>query len=132
MITQKHLKEILDYNTETGIWTWRVNQARRISKDEIDHINGVPDDNRWCNLREATHQQNGCNRKRNENTKSGFRGVYEHTYANNQLFWIASIWIDDTYKYLGTFECRHEAALVYNHAAEKYYEKFARFNVVFA
>ena len=89
MITQKHLKEILDYNTETGIWTWRVNQARRIKigqragtiisdghrhigisgkfykahrlawlymtgefpKDEIDHINGVPDDNRWCNLR---------------------------------------------------------------------------------
>src|SRR5687768_10767115 len=32
-------------------------------RGDIDHINGVRDDNRWTNLREATRSQNASNAK---------------------------------------------------------------------
>lgn len=45
-------------------------------KEEIDHINGIKDDNRWCNLRKATSSQNGCNRKGpDRDSTTGIRGV---------------------------------------------------------
>ena len=40
---------------------------------QIDHINGVKDDNRWANLRQATNAQNCCNRTRFNST--GYRNV---------------------------------------------------------
>jgi len=42
---------------------------------DIDHINGVKDDNRPCNLREATPSQNAANKPLLPSNKSGFRGV---------------------------------------------------------
>lgn len=41
----------------------------------IDHINGKADDNRWANLREATHQQNSVNRGASVRSKTGLKGV---------------------------------------------------------
>lgn len=42
----------------------------------IDHANGVPDDNRLCNLREATHAENQQNRLRAQvNNRCGLLGV---------------------------------------------------------
>ncbi len=43
--------------------------------DQIDHINGVKNDNRWANIRPATHGQNMCNRGTTRNNSSGQRGV---------------------------------------------------------
>lgn len=42
---------------------------------EIDHINGVPGDNRWVNLRECTHPQNNHNQSLRRNNTSGVKGV---------------------------------------------------------
>lgn len=42
---------------------------------EIDHINGVPGDNRWVNLRECSHQQNNHNQMMRRNNTSGVKGV---------------------------------------------------------
>jgi hypothetical protein len=42
---------------------------------DIDHINGVRDDNRIANLREASRSDNSQNRATNKNNKSGFPGV---------------------------------------------------------
>lgn len=42
----------------------------------LDHINGNPSDNRWCNLREATVVENGRNRKTDCNTSTGIKGLY--------------------------------------------------------
>lgn len=42
----------------------------------IDHVNGDTSDNRKCNLRECTPQQNAINRKRRLDNKSGVTGVY--------------------------------------------------------
>lgn len=41
----------------------------------IDHINGVQDDNRICNLRAATHSENQHNRKKYANNTSGIKGI---------------------------------------------------------
>jgi hypothetical protein len=41
----------------------------------IDHIDGNPSNNRIENLREATQSQNLCNRSKQINNKSGFKGI---------------------------------------------------------
>lgn len=43
---------------------------------EIDHINCIPSDNRWENIRLATRSQNIMNTRQRKNTKTGIRGVY--------------------------------------------------------
>lgn len=43
--------------------------------EQIDHINGDPGDNRLCNLREATNQQNLQNRRAHRDNKLGVKGV---------------------------------------------------------
>ena len=46
-----------------------------LPKKQLDHINGVKNDNRICNLRLATHAQNQMNSSKYSNNKSGFKGV---------------------------------------------------------
>jgi len=45
--------------------------------EQIDHINGIPDDNRLCNLREATAQQNLQSRPMHKRNQLGVKGVCE-------------------------------------------------------
>lgn len=100
-LTIERLKETLDYDPETGIFTWsKVLRRKKIVRgsiagclrfgggwairldgvlyyahrlawfymtgewpvDVIDHKNRIASDNRWCNLREATCQQNQVNK----------------------------------------------------------------------
>ena len=112
MITQKRLKEVLDYNHVTGTFYWisgnqgRVAGAVAGSRESggyiqigldykkyrahrlvwlyiygcfpnggLDHINGICDDNRIENLREATISQNAMNAKMRTKNKSGYKGV---------------------------------------------------------
>jgi hypothetical protein len=101
VLTYGRLRELLDFEPNTGIMRWRVKPNRniivgaiagnkthagywRIKIDgrtyrrgrlawfcvtgrwplpEIDHINRKRDDDRICNLREATRSQNQANRK---------------------------------------------------------------------
>lgn len=43
--------------------------------EHIDHINGKTDDNRFCNLREATNSQNNANRYKTAPNSTGYKGV---------------------------------------------------------
>lgn len=44
-------------------------------KSQIDHKNGIRDDNKWINLREATNSQNGRNKGAQKNNKLGVKGI---------------------------------------------------------
>lgn len=43
--------------------------------EQVDHINGVRSDNRWCNLRVCNNAENNQNRGRQANNKFGIKGV---------------------------------------------------------
>lgn len=68
---------------------------------QIDHINHIKTDNRWCNLRAATRSENKQNtRVAYINNISGYLGVGWNTRRG---MWMARINIDGKQKYLGSF-----------------------------
>ena len=90
---------------------------------EIDHINGIRDDNRLCNLREVTHQQNMMNRVRKK-TKNQLRGIYK--VKGKTPSWAAEITCQGVKHYLGVYKTPEEANLAYEEARAKYFKEFAR------
>jgi len=87
----------------------------------IDHINGVTSDDRLSNLRQATHQQNLCNRKKQANNTSGYKGVHRH-----QGRWRARIAVKGRHISLGVYSNPEDAHRAYAQAAERYHGDFAR------
>lgn len=89
----------------------------------IDHINGVRDDNRWCNLRSATMSQNCFNsrKRQNKNYKSKYKGVSRY-YRK----WMASIRVNGKTLRLGTFDSELDAHAAYRDAAILVAGEFAR------
>ncbi|AWC25407.1 putative NHN endonuclease [Aminobacter sp. MSH1] len=67
---------------------------------QVDHINGVRDDNRLENLRLVTNTENQRNSSMPRNNKSGVLGVSWH---KGTLKWRAQISLDGRRKYLGSF-----------------------------
>lgn len=68
---------------------------------EMDHINGVRDDNRWCNLRTVSRTDNSKNKKLYSNNASGFNGVNWYKPYNT---WVAKIRINRKDKHLGYYD----------------------------
>lgn len=92
--------------------------------DDIDHINGTRDDNRWVNLREATRAQNLWNMRLKASNTSGFKGVSWSKVMNK---WLAQIRTPGTNRMLGYFATPEEAADAYRKAATELRGEFARF-----
>jgi hypothetical protein len=90
---------------------------------EIDHANGIGSDNRFVNLRKATHAQNGANRGAQSNNTSGFKGVDYHKQTNK---WRARIKVNGIDFHLGLYDNKEDAAIVYKKAAIDHCGEFAR------
>lgn len=91
-------------------------------ENEIDHINRDPSDNRWENLRCASHSQNGKNTGFRKNNTSGFKGVSFH---KGKKRWLASIMVDGKRINLGAFASPEDASAAYQSAAVKHFGEFA-------
>lgn len=84
---------------------------------EVDHINGVRDDNRWSNLRAVTVMENRRNAKQQSRNKSGVCGV--HWYKQTSR-WQAQINDANKRIHLGFF-LKKEDAIAARKSAEKHY-----------
>lgn len=85
----------------------------------VDHINGKPSDNRWCNLRLVNHIQNRTNHSVRSNNSSGATGVTQNKKNGK---WIASI----KGRSLGVFKDFESALQVRKDAENKMYGIYIR------
>lgn len=81
--------------------------------NEVDHINNMKSDNRWCNLRASCRQGNNANKRVRRDCKSRRKGVY---LTKNGKY-VANITVNGRSLYLGTFECPDKAHGAYSAAA---------------
>lgn len=152
MLTAAAAREIFDYDPATGVLSWKdgrvINRkhqrgyilvhmngrgylAHRIiwlmvrgewPEALIDHINGVPSDNRTINLRAATIAQNAANRRAQKSRSLPLKGI---TKSRNR--WRAGIRMNGTYRFLGTFDSPEEAHAAYAAKAREVFGEFAKF-----
>src|SRR5262245_43330636 len=90
----------------------------------IDHRNGNRSDNRFANLRCSTRSENQQNRPKNQNNRSGFKGV-SYSAAIRERPWRATISAKGEFVDLGRFATKAEAARAYQIAARRMHGEFA-------
>ena len=90
--------------------------------EEIDHRDGDHTNNAFSNLRDATSSQNKCNKSSTVGV-SGLRGVYPNHKGGQS--WRSMIQIGKRQIWLGSFNTKEEAALVYKEAAKLHHGEFA-------
>ena len=154
-ISHKELTDIIYYNPDTGIFTWKISpsasikageiagsiydgyvrimirgrnyRAHRLAyfymtgehpKEQVDHINGIRNDNRWSNIRECYQNENQQNRKKLTNNTSGYIGVSWNTKIQK---WHARIGHCKKIIHLGFFDTAEEAYEAYLNAKSKYH-----------
>jgi hypothetical protein len=88
-----------------------------LPEHEVDHINKIRDDNRWCNLRHTTHKCNLRNTKVQIDNKTGVTGVY---LPKNGNLWIAAITVDSKRIHIGCFNKFSDAVMARWEAENKY------------
>ncbi len=108
---------------ETKINNKGVNMSQLLTgKNDIDHIDRNPMNNRRSNLREATRSQQGMNRNKQSNNTSGFIGVYWNKRENK---WVASLKINNKQKHIGYFVNKNDAIMARLNAEYKLFGEFA-------
>lgn len=137
--TAGYIGSILNYNPESGLFTWKVRRGSRampgkragsvlwngyrainvdgchlrehrlawllvhgsLPVEDIDHVNGQRSDNRLCNLRSVSRQENCRNLARRSDNSSGVPGVSFHKKLGK---WRSYISTDGKQINLGVFE----------------------------
>ncbi len=88
----------------------------------LDHINGLPYDNRKENLRVVAQKDNMKNLKLYSNNTSGHKGVIQTPNGN----WMAYIQCDNNRYNLGTFSTYEEAVVSREIAEHNYFNEYNR------
>ncbi len=106
------------YSAHRLAWLYTTGEWPRLG---IDHINGNPSDNRFCNLRLATSSQNGHNKRAHKDSRSGVKGVDWHCGK-----WRAAICINRKWINLGRYENIEDAKKAYAFASARYHAEYGR------
>lgn len=93
----------------------------------VDHINSDALDNQRSNLRLVNPTQNACNRRRNRNNKSGYKGVH-YSPGLGTKHYQAQIGYHRHLRTIGTYATAELAAQAYDDEARKVFGVFARLN----
>lgn len=93
--------------------------------NDIDHINRVRSDNRFCNLRLATRAENLQNLSHRKDNRSGVVGV---SWCNQKQKWLAQIWASRKCINLGFFSQKTDAESA-RKAAEKKFHTFQNMSI---
>jgi hypothetical protein len=88
----------------------------------VDHRSGDGLDNRRCNIRLATPQENSRNRRPYRNSSSQYRGVTLRTRSGR---WHAQIFVSGNRIHLGDYIHERDAAMAYDAAARQLFGDFA-------
>ena len=84
-------------------------------ENQVDHTNRVRDDNRWCNLREASRSCNMKNKDIQTNNTSGVTGVSKQGNS-----WIARVNYKNKRIYIGNFKSFDDAVIARWKAEQRY------------
>ena len=107
------------YQGHRLIWMWMTGEDP--AEKEVDHIDRNPLNNRWTNLRLATHSQNMTNCK--GKSRSGLpKGVQKQKLSDR---FMSRIRKDGKVHYLGTYDTPEEAHQAYCVAAADLHGEFA-------
>lgn len=110
---KRYLAHVLAWFYVTGSWP----------EHEIDHKDGDGTNNRYDNLRPATHGQNAMNKR--TWAGSGYKGV---SWSKTAKKYRARIQVNKTMHELGDYKSAEEAARVYDAAARQHHGEFAKTN----
>lgn len=77
-----------------------------VEPDEIDHEDSNGLNNKWCNLRNVTHQENCKNTRMGKSNTSGTVGVH---WCNRDKYWIARINVNGKTTGVGHFKNKQDA-----------------------
>ena len=108
------------YRVHRLIWMWMTGEW---PEKDIDHINGIRDDNRWVNFRLADDIQNQQNAKMPKTNTSGVKWVSWHKRDKR---WLVNLKINGKNYCFCAFKDFELAELVATEARDKYHGNFAR------
>ena len=92
-------------------------------KNQIDHIDCDPSNNRWNNLRPATNTENVRNQRAPRSNSSGVKGV---SWSKEKRKWVAYITANRRRIHLGQFENIEDAEAAYAKASKKHHGEYGR------
>lgn len=110
---QSYLVHRLAWLYTTGSWP----------VDQIDHKDGDRGNNKFSNLRQATHSQNSMNCKKYANNSTGVKGVRWSKRSNQ---YIATIMVRNKSIHLGCYHSISLAKIAYQSASSFYHRDFGR------
>lgn len=85
---------------------------------EVDHINHMPSDNRWANLRDVSRSTNQQNQIRaTSNSATGIIGAHKKPHG-----FVSQITVNGRNKYLGYFKAAKDANAAYVAAKRKLHD----------